>query len=35
MDQLPVEIQIDAYWKPQLHALLIFNYTFMSKINFD
>ena len=27
MDQLPVEIQIDDYWKPQLHALLIFNYT--------
>ena len=24
MDQLPVEIKIDDYWTPQLHALLIF-----------
>ena len=24
MDQLPVEIKIDDYWNPQLHALLIF-----------
>ena len=23
MDQLPVEIQIDGYWNPQLHDLLI------------
>ena len=23
MDQLPVEIKIDDYWNPQLHALLI------------
>ena len=28
MDQLPVEIKIDDYWNPELHALLIFcNYT--------
>ena len=27
MDQLPVEIKIDDLRNPQLHALLIFNYT--------
>ena len=27
MDQLPVEIKIDAYWNPQLHALWIVYYT--------
>ena len=27
MDQMPVEIKVDDFWNPQLHALLIFNYT--------
>ena len=27
MDQLPMKIKIDDYWKPQLCALLIFFFT--------
>ena len=30
MDQLAVDIKIDDYWNPQLHALLIFSWPVRS-----
>ena len=32
MDQLPMKIKIDDYWKPQLRALLIFFLTSLNLI---